>query len=122
MAPKIVTTSGVRAELERLLAGGLTQVRINGAATGVDLPWDLLADPSHDDVELNLSHRFGPDYPVELTEDGVVATLRFAGRDRRIAFPYTAVVAAVHLDTTKQNHAPATGSLIGGRGHLRLVK
>lgn len=130
--------STLRESLAALLSQGLTAVYVV-PTPGLVLPPQLR---DRTVVQLNLSYRFGSEYPVVLEDDGVRATLSFSGERFTCWLPYAAIKRASLLDgkgrpladgTREAPHAdnagqraaaaePEPGQVLRTRGHFRLLK
>jgi len=81
---------GKRELLESLLEQGMVMVRLNSNAEGVNVPPQLRND---EQLGLNLSYRFQG--PLFIHDEGIEATLSFAGVPYACTLPFSAVYALV---------------------------
>ena len=79
-----------RAVVEDLLGQGMVLVTLDATAEGVDVPEHLRNDSQ---LRLNLSYRFG--LPVEVDDDGVLATLTFGGVPYDCVLPWPSIYLVV---------------------------
>ena len=82
--------SAKEAVLREALEAGPVAVVINATRPGVHLPASCLGEP---EVRVNLSWRFGQDFPLELGPSGIKATLSFKGEPFACSIPWRAVAA-----------------------------
>lgn len=119
-----------RSILAELLAQGMVLVTLDARCEGVDVPKHLRNDAQ---LRLNLSQRFG--LPLKLEEEGVSATLTFAGTPYACQLPWSSIYLLVSHVTGKPILFPAdvpsefaTGNLgprpprrAAGRPRLRVI-
>ena len=80
--------------LSELLDKGMVQILLDSRKTGVVLPDHLAEDMQ---LRLNLSRRFG--LPIELTEEGVSATLTFQDVPHACVLPWDCIFAMISYVT-----------------------
>lgn len=91
-----------RALLEKLLEQSMVLVTLDARANGVHVPQHLLGDPQ---LRLNLSYRFG--LPLDITDDGIRATLTFQGNEFECALPWDPIYMLVSHATGQPFLFPA---------------
>ncbi len=91
-----------KAVLAELLEQGMVLVTLDARAEGVDVPKHLRDDAQ---LRLNLSYRFG--LPMKLDDDGVSATLTFAGSPYACRLPWCAIYLLVSHVTGRPILFPA---------------
>jgi hypothetical protein len=74
--------------LESALAHGLVKIILDATAPGVRVPAEHARDRR---LVLDLSHAFGPRYPIALDDDGIHARLSFSGRACDAEIPWAAI-------------------------------
>jgi len=76
-----------RDKLSKLLEHGMVMVHLDARRAGVSVPEELRDDPH---LRLNLSYRFRP-CDLELSDEGVQATLTFGGEPWSCRVPFDAL-------------------------------
>ena len=82
--------------LLHLLSEGYAMVCLDARAEGVDVPKTHKTNP-----KLSLVFNLNFKRPIDVTTEGVVATLSFSGRPHRCVLPFTAVWAIYEPHTQK---------------------
>lgn len=98
-----------REVIEKLLEEGMVLVTLDSRAAGVRVPSHLCGDAQ---LRLNLSYRFG--LPMEIDDEGISATLTFAGEPFACRIPWNTIYLVMSHVTTQPVLFPADVPSDGG--------